>query len=285
MIYGDLPTPLRAQFVHIIRDGLETSYGPDAFSYAAYKFLHESLVREYGGFTLSVSAVGARHPHPVALFDVLLHDSDTERVLDVVQLCMQYIETMKPDPQYEVADRKATPQSLKQELNERFKRAGVGYQYESGRIVRLDSHLLHQEAVKPAIHLLSKHGYEGANDEFLRAHEHYRHGRYKEALNEALKAFESTMKIICAQRRWSHDPNASASRLLEVCFVHGLIPQPLQAHFTAVRATLETGIPTIRNKTSAHGQGAIPVEVPAYLVSYALNITASAIRLLCEAAG
>ena len=46
--------------------------------------------------------------------------------------------------------------------------------------------------------------YAGANDEFLRAHEHYRHKRHKECLNECLKAFESMMKAICKKRRWPY---------------------------------------------------------------------------------
>lgn len=44
--------------------------------------------------------------------------------------------------------------------------------------------------------VLSDKRYKGASQEFLAANEHYRHGRYKECLNDCLKAFESTMKII-----------------------------------------------------------------------------------------
>lgn len=39
--------------------------------------------------------------------------------------------------------------------------------------------------------------FRNAEVEFLRAHEAYRAQRLSEALNEALKAFESTMKIVC----------------------------------------------------------------------------------------
>src|ERR1019366_1526163 len=80
------------------------------------------------------------------------------------------------------------------ELNARFREHGIGYQYESGEIIRVDSQLIHSEVVKPALTLLTAPEYEGANAEFLKAFEHYRKGDTKECLNECLKAFESTMK-------------------------------------------------------------------------------------------
>ena len=42
------------------------------------------------------------------------------------------------------------------ELNTRFREHGIGYQFESNKIVRVDSQFLHQEAVKPALQLLLK---------------------------------------------------------------------------------------------------------------------------------
>lgn len=268
--------------MHILRDGLETNDGPDHMSASAYKFIHDALAREFGLFYLAESANGRYPRFGEALYDFFLQTDSIEQALDVVELSVRYIEQVVPNWRHD-EDRKATAASVIDELNLRFKEAGVGYQYESGEIIRVDSELLHQEAVKPTLRLLSQAGYEGANEEFLRSHEHYRHGRHKEALNEALKAFESTMKIICAKRGWPVESTATASRLLDTCFNNGLLPALLQAHFGGVRATLEAGIPTLRNKAAGHGQGAKAVQVPSYLVAYALNVTASAIRLMCEA--
>jgi hypothetical protein len=51
------------------------------------------------------------------------------------------------------------------------------------------------------VYVLWSAKFDGANEEYLKAHEHYRHRRNKECLTECLteclKAFESTMKIIC----------------------------------------------------------------------------------------
>lgn len=88
------------------------------------------------------------------------------------------------------ADKRAD--SAIDELNTRFKESGVGYSFSSGDIIRIDSQLLHAEAVKPAVMLLNGSDYRGAQEEFLGAHEHYRHGNNKEALNDCLKALESS---------------------------------------------------------------------------------------------
>ena len=77
------------------------------------------------------------------------------------------------------------------ELNARFREHRVGYQYESGDIIRVDSQLIHAEVVKPALALLAAPEYAGANAEFLKAFEHYRKGDTKGCLNECPKAFES----------------------------------------------------------------------------------------------
>lgn len=125
----------------------------------------------------------------------------------------------------------------------------------------------------------------GAQAEFLKAHEHYRHGNDKETLAECLKAFESVMKIICQKRGWAHDANATSKGLLDVLFVNELIPKFWQQHFTSLRSSLESGIPTARNRLGGHGQGSSVTEVPPAIVSYVLHMTASAIVFLCEIAG
>lgn len=87
-----------------------------------------------------------------------------------------------------------------EEVNARFRQHGIGYQFESGEIVRVDSEIVHQAVVRPTLQLLRHKRFALANAEFLGAHEHYRHGRLGEAINECLKAFESVLKVICAEK-------------------------------------------------------------------------------------
>lgn len=91
------------------------------------------------------------------------------------------------------------------------------------RIIVESNRLLHAAATVPALRLLSDPTYEGANEEFLRAHEHFRHGRHSECLNECLKAFESTMKIICDLKGWTYNQNDTARTLIQTCLDNELI--------------------------------------------------------------
>ena len=143
--------------------------------------------------------------------------------------------------------------------------------------------MIHAEVVKPALKLLDQQKYAGAQQEFLRAHEHYRTGNAKEAINECLKAFESVMKSICDDRGWPYGDGATARGLIKVCFDNQIVPSFWQSHFSSLRSLLESGVPTARNKESGHGQGAAPTNVPMHLVGYALHMTAATIVFLAEA--
>ena len=158
----------------------------------------------------------------------------------------------------------------------------MGYQYESGKISRVDSQFIHSEVVKPALVMLSDPMYEGANDEFLKAHEHYRARRYKECMTECLKAFESCIKAICDARRWAYSDRATAKTLIDIVFKYKLIPDSMQSHFAGLRSILET-VAALRNDQSAHGQGSTVIVVPEYIAAYTLHLTASNILFLAKA--
>lgn len=168
------------------------------------------------------------------------------------------------------------------ELNHRFKEHGVGYEYSEDQIIRIDSQLIHSEVVKPALRLLSESGFEGAHHEFLAAHEHFRHRRYKEALNEALKAFESTIKVIADVRGWAINRGDTANKLVKACMDNGLFPSYYESHLSALSNLLVGGVPSIRNKEAGHGQGAVVKAIDPHIVAYTLHMTASAIVLFVQ---
>lgn len=203
--------------------------------------------------------------------------------MDIVETSFRVVDGYCRKQGYLFGDAKLSPDAAITELNIRFREHGVGYQFETGQINRVDSQLLHAEVVKPALALLADKKFRAANEEFLSAHAHYRHGRYCECLNEALKAFESTMKIICAKRSWSYDQKDTAKTLIDHMLKNGLIPAHLTSHFTGLRTTLESGLPTTRNRLSGHGRGVADHDVPDYIASYALHLTATNILLLVEA--
>jgi len=167
------------------------------------------------------------------------------------------------------------------ELNRRFGEHSLGYELQDGQIVRVDSTFLHQDAVQPAAIILKETYLAGANREFVRAMEHYRHGRYGAAMNECLKAFESTMKCICHKRGWAYSQNDTASRLLTACADGGLFPTYMQTSLNGLRAVLEN-VATFRNRQSGHGQGVQSIQIDAETVSFIMHSTAANILFLAS---
>jgi len=284
--YDKIPDPLKVQIIHIWRDtiGNEGDYRNEYVStQAAYRFIVETLCREYGLFVLPGRKDYAVRIYLLELANFLLQEQDPEKALDAIELSFVCIDRMTRVLGYlRRSDASELADAAILELNARFREHGIGYQFD-GKIIRIDSELLHSEAVKPALALLRAPEYAGAQAEFLTVHEHYRHGRTKEALADCLKAMESVMKAICARRGWKHDPNATARALLQTVFDNGLVPSFWNQHFSALRSTLESGVPTARNRLGGHGQGTQLVEAPDYLAAYVLHITASAIVFLSSA--
>lgn len=284
-VYEAVPNPLRVQIVHIWNDvlGNEYDYRHHREIEPTYKFIIDTLCREYGLFKLPTADSYERH-YQNELANYLLKESDIDRVMDVIELSFVAINCFTRDYSYlQRNNSDDLANDAISELNSRFKEHGVGFQFIESRIVRIDSELIHSEAVKPALRLLNQPYYQGVQEEFLSVYKHYRHKNNKEALNECLKAFESTMKAICEKQSWDYPNNATAKSLVNVCLEKELIPPFWQTQFSSLRSMLESSIPTGRNKLSGHGQGTQPIEVPDYLVAYMLHMTASALVFLTEA--
>ena len=189
------------------------------------------------------------------LYADFILNAQTDQALDAIEFAFQDINRVVRKQYRGVIDTELEPDEAIEELNQRFKEHGIGYQFIEGLLVRVDSQFIHAEVVKPALSLLNTEGFDGPVDEFIKAFEHHRHGRNKEAIVEALKAFESTMKAICVARKWKFDSTATAKDLIKTVLANGLIPKELENHFNGLRSAMESGLPTIRNKTSGHVRG------------------------------
>lgn len=283
--YDIFPPPLRVQVTNLLVGVLENFYDrfghQNSASASRWGSIHDTLAHEYGVFEL---AKGKTVQDKCLSF--FLQAGKCEECLDVVELGFRQIHDMAA-----AYLRQGKPWDLERkhcentiaELNYRLREHGVGYQFENGRIIRVDSQFIHSEVVKPALSLLYDIGFAGASEEFLQAHEHYRAKRYPEAIAGALKAFESTMKGICDLREWDYPEGTTAKGLITVIFSQELIPSSLESQFSGLRTVLESGLPTIRNKQGGHGQGKDPVPIPSHLAAYALHLAASNIVMLLEA--
>lgn len=285
--YDDLPNALRVQIVHIWTDVLGNSQ--DYIEYrervrVAYKIIVDALCREYGLFKLPGTEKYGDRKYISELINYLLQESSVEKQLDAIELSFKVINRYTRSWEYlHRSNASKRADDAIDELNNRFKEHGIGFQFIENEIIRIDSELLHVVAVKPALRLLNDKSYQGAQQEFLSAYEHYRHGKNKESMNDCLKSFESTMKAICDKRKWVYQANATAKALIKVCFDNNLVPSFWQQQLSSLRSMLESSIPTGRNKLSGHGQGAIPTSVPNYLVEYMLHMTASTLVFLTTA--
>lgn len=286
-VYDNIPNALRVQIIHIWYDILGNS--DDYYSYyknvkLAYKLIVDTLCREYGLFHLPSHDTYGSRMYLNELANFLLNEKDIEKIIDVIELSFKVISVYTGDYNYlNRNNRLELIENAINELNYRFKEHGVGFQFVENEIIRIDSELIHSEAVKPALKLLNEKNYKGAQEEFLSAYEHYRHGKNKESLNDCLKAFESTMKSICDKHKWQYKSGDTAKNLIQICFDNNLIPSFWQGQFTSLRSMLESSIPTGRNKLSGHGQGTEPIIIPNYLVAYMLHMTASTLVFLTTA--
>ncbi len=287
--YDDLPQPFRIQVIHIwehinyqLDDQLYGALGrysglESSVSERVWYVIERTLARELGLPKLGDETLGR-----FSATCQFLKKADTAGALDLIDLSFHALDDPNFRQQFTWRMSAEMLDDAIDELNHRFREHGIGYQFTGGELIRVDSQYLHAEVVTPALALMQTSGFAGAEDEFRRAHEHYRHGRNKEAVVEALKSFESTLKTICDARWWQYPAGAAAKDLLKVIFDQGLVPPWMQNHLSALKTVLE-GLPTLRNKTSGHGQGSAPVAIPDHFVAYALHLAGANIVFLVEA--
>lgn len=271
-----LPDKLRVQIVHILKDTL--GYINEREVHKTYNGIKDIICREHGLFQL-LSGYGNN------VIDEILNSIirlELNLVLDIIEVSFKVAEVI--DNKYHYRNNFANLESINaiDELNERFKENAVGYRFEGGQLIRVDSTVEYQEITKPTIFLLHNDArFKSACDEYINSQDHYKNGLNKECINSCLKSFESTMKIICDIKSWKYTSKDGAAKLIQICFENQLVPNYLQSQFTALRSVLESGVPTIRNQVSAHGN-AKENSADNKLARYVLNLTGANIIYLIE---
>lgn len=272
--YGELPPNLRVQCVQVMQECCQRLMLEDDHLHRCIKILRKNL----GVFLLGPRGADhtdcyGRHDPEKEYYNSFLHEGNVERALDYLEvffgvLSERYTHHIVP---------------FEEEINTCFRQAGVGFQLEDYKIIRIDSQLVHTEVVKPALAFLSAKYLKGAQEEFLKAHEFYRQGKTKEAILNCGNAFESTMKAIAKKRGWTHDKGATARPLVELMRDKQLVPGYWVQNLSHLTGMLTASVPTGRNNNGGHGQGPDPVDVPLTVASYVLHMTASAILFLAQA--
>lgn len=271
--YDWLSNKLRNQIYYIFKDALAIDFADNYYNSEPADILKDIcdyVCREHG---LEFLYQYGQHSAPKQFGMYLKEGMDNEVVLDLIEIAMRQIKPLQavfPEEYFRMNEEEAID-----ELNQRFRENGVGYEFTNRILIRKDSELLHEEITKPALHLLQEEEFDGALQEFLKAHDHFRKGNHEDCIINAAKAFESTMKTIGSRQKWELTGRENASDLISLLVKHQVVPSYLQT-------TLQ-GLGTLRNKLAGHGKGEKAEIVPEHFVNYALHLCATNIVMLIEA--
>lgn len=281
-IYDNFPKEFRNQVYYIMKDVIKPycSYGCSDL----WNAMHDAFAREKGLKKLGSYECTWNTSYGEYNIEEYLDCSSNTDVLDFIDFIFsifnKVLRETKPDRQYDYDSKKKVDDAI-EELNFRFKQHKLGYEFVNGEIIRIDTTLIHNNIIKPALKLIYDEDFSGAEEEMRRAFECRRKADNKNAILEAGKAFESTMKVICDKKGYTYDKDKdTAQKLIETLEINGFYPAYMKAHLTSIRTTLKTGVPVVRNKNSGHGQGSTVIDVPDEFAEYAINLAAANIVLL-----
>lgn len=173
--YDEIPSKLRVQISKIYDDIFNAHRH---LMNRIFNSINDILTREYGVDSLNynsrdINTYSEKSREAQFLLSFSKSESNTECFLDVLELIIEAVKNAVKQGmiQFDIQD-------AIEEINIRFRENSVGYQLDpdSLTVIRVDSQFVHSEVVKPTLTLLnSDSAYAGALDEFMLAHEHYRH--------------------------------------------------------------------------------------------------------------
>jgi len=174
-------------------------------------------------------------------------------------------------------------------INYRLREARIGwtFDYNAGRLIRIDNDFTHQLAVKPAFRLLSELEFQESADNFSKAFESYQEGTKKgreSAINYAVKALESVIRNICLIKKYHFDKNATLTPLIRALIDNKFLPGYNDDFLNALPKIFMAG-GVIGNKNTRHARGDAGAKLAESrltdnLVSFVLSQTASTIVFL-----
>jgi len=278
IIFDELPRKLRVQFSFILGDILGSNH-------VGYEYVHEMLCRKYGERSLSSVHELGRFDKDALEETLIKNDYDFNMIFDMMELAIIYRVSELRDHYYSNEEISDFLKNIQNDINTYFKESSIGYKMVNGQIIRKDSETSFTGIIEPTINLTYNQLFENVNIDFVGAIKEYQSGDNKDCIVKLLKAFESTLKIICDEKEWSYNETERCSKLIDICFENGLIPPEMKSEFTSLNSLLKSGIPPVRNNFAGHGEGGKERVVEDYLARYAINITGSCILFVIEASG
>ena len=238
-IYDDFSGEFRNQVFYIVSDVLDPYFENDHSD--LWEFIHDSFAREkglkkLGNYEVTWAEYGEHN------IEYYLDNSSSEDLLDFIDYTFNIFDTVlrdvKPRYSYENNFNSNIDKAI-QELNYRFKQHRLGYEFVNGELIRVDNTVIHHNVIKPALRLLYDENFIGAEEEIRKAFEYRRKSDNKNAILEAGKAFESTMKTICDLKGYTYDKaKDTAQKLIMILESNHFYPAYMSAHLTNLRTTL-----------------------------------------------
>ncbi|MDI3235950.1 hypothetical protein QK289_13115 [Exiguobacterium antarcticum] len=228
-------------------------------------------------------------------FFLLLRSSKSDFLLtlDLIELISRHVSIFYDE---------TVSENLNTAFNEIFRKNGIGYEIINGTLISKDNEVVHSEIVKPSLQYLSQPEYAGANEELLQAFSDFKEGQFKNAIINANKAFESTLKIIIEKNEWQpikfiprakRKPNtespktelekAVASDLIET-LTQNIKTESFQRNALMGMSNTLQSLASLRN-TVGHGQGAVVSEVDIRRCEFAIHTAATNILFLVRTYG
>jgi hypothetical protein len=288
-IYDDLPDKLKNQIIHIWNRFMNENSIKANVKEIAWGQIHNSIAELHGEKELHPknTFLGDNYYNIYRVTQYFDKTKEVDKLLDIIEISFEILGKIENAIKIKTPN-EYTPFIYKQEdaiedLNDRFNINRVGYEFVNGIIIKIDQKLLHDSIVTKTLNLTENIIFENSNEEFLSALNHFRFNRHMECLNDCLKAYETTLKIVCTENKWIYEEDkATVNNLIDICIENGLFSKHLISEFTSLSSLLKSGTATIRNKNSAHGSGPIKKIIPKHLASFMIYLTGSTINFIIE---
>ena len=208
---------------------------------------------------------GAGQAEPSNLEGVILRGNYPPYLLDALELFYQMI---------------SQEQSIKFQsgVNSIFEESALPWRMAEGKIFPIDSAYAEEDILRKAQYLLKDVKFHGALEEFEKARTDLANGDYKDAIDNANMAVESTMKAILKIDK------AKPGQLFRKMIDSGLIPEYFEGFLKCFEEQILRCTAIVRNEELGvgHGQGAKINKIPPALAELAVHLSGVLIIFLIK---
>jgi hypothetical protein len=186
-------------------------------------------------------------------------------------------------------------------LNKDLQKHGFAFGYRPisvagtpGQFFPMQSDYVFESITRPMLEMLGHADFAAARTEFEKAVSFFLEGpdRYSDCVTNAVKAFESVMKVVLEKRGALPDPTLPAAKLVKAIVDEGVIDASFTAQAEATTALLNqlkniatSGAVLVRNRVGAHGAGTRTAPPEKLFVEFTLHQVAALVLLIGRSAG